>query len=183
MLSSVNCVATNTDCWMARQHSYMGKLLDRAGLCRRLVNTWKPLRCCRAFGVLAAALQEIREKMSRQSLKLRKGFCLYDKSADNAVAILADDTGHGYQLTRHHNCACHLLYPLSTTEGIAAEFDMTYMSTVCETHRKWSRSAFGECQALCGKKKTPASPPQRVRQGRVADSSSEVEELDNYFPW
>lgn len=30
-------------------------------------------------------------------------------------------------------------------------------------------------------KKNPVSPPQHVRQGRVADSSSEVEELDNYF--
>lgn len=113
---------------------------------------------------------QIREKRNRQSLKLRKAFCVYGRSADNAAAILADDTGLGYLRKRHHNRACHLLYPLSTTDGIAAEFDMTYMSTTCETHRKLSWSAFGECQALCGEKKKKKELSQSTSSCKTGES-------------
>lgn len=120
---------------------------------------------------------QIREKRNRRSLKLQKAFCVYGKSADNAAAILADDTGLGYLRTRHHNRACHLLYPISTTDGIAAEFDMTHMSTAGEKHRKLSQTAFAECQGLYGIKK----PSQSTSACKTGESCRWLKSLTTTF--
>uniref|UniRef100_A0A3Q3AHZ6 HAT C-terminal dimerisation domain-containing protein n=1 Tax=Kryptolebias marmoratus TaxID=37003 RepID=A0A3Q3AHZ6_KRYMA len=159
-LSAMNHVATTTDCWTARQRSYLGvtchwiepTTLERqsaALACQRVKGS-------HTFDVLAAALEEIhseyqiREKVTRTTTdsgsNFLKAFRLYgvDEKEDKDGCLLDDDTGLEYQLLKHQKCACHLLNLISTVDATRAEVGH-------ETYRRLSRSAFAKCTALWNK--------------------------------
>ncbi|KAL3983521.1 oligodendrocyte myelin glycoprotein [Sarotherodon galilaeus] len=172
-LSTVNYVATTTDCWSARQHSYLGVTchwIDDISLERH-----SAALACRPLKEEIHSEYHIREKVTRTTTdsgsNFLKAFRLYgedkeeettnwqedsgsilDDAEDSELeveyqdvfAVLDDNTGLEYQLPRHQKCACHLLNLISTVDATAAE-------ATNDTYKRLFRSAFAKCHALWNK--------------------------------
>ncbi|KAL3992505.1 pogo transposable element with ZNF domain [Sarotherodon galilaeus] len=106
-LSTVNYVATTTDCWSARQHSYLGVTchwIDDISLERHSAAlACRPLKGSHTFDLLAAALEEIhseyhiREKMTRMTTdsgsNFLKAFRLYGEGKGEETTNWQEDSG------------------------------------------------------------------------------------------
>ncbi|XP_019218957.2 uncharacterized protein LOC109203673 isoform X2 [Oreochromis niloticus] len=106
-LSTVNYVATTTDCWSARQHSYLGVTchwIDDISLERHSAAlACRPLKGSHTFDVLAAALEEIhseyhiREKVTRTTTdsgsNFLKAFRLYGEDKEEETTNWQEDSG------------------------------------------------------------------------------------------
>uniref|UniRef100_I3JQD7 HAT C-terminal dimerisation domain-containing protein n=1 Tax=Oreochromis niloticus TaxID=8128 RepID=I3JQD7_ORENI len=106
-LSTVNCVATTTDCWSARQHSYLGVTchwIDDISLQRHSAAlACRPLKGLHTFDVLAAALEEIhseyhiREKVTRTTTdsgsNFLRAFQLYGEEKEEETNNWQEDGG------------------------------------------------------------------------------------------
>ena len=100
-LSAVNHVATTTDCWSARQRSYLGVTchwIDQTTLERQSAAlACKRLRGSHTFDVLACALEEIhseykiREKVTRTTTdsgsNFLKAFRVYGEESENVAEV------------------------------------------------------------------------------------------------
>lgn len=100
-LSAVNYVATTTDCWSARQRSYLGVTchwIDNTSLERHSAAlACRPVRGSHTFDVLAAALEEIhseyhiRGKVTRTTTdsgsNFLKAFRLYGENEEEATSV------------------------------------------------------------------------------------------------
>lgn len=105
-LSAVNYVATTTDCWSARQRSYLGVTchwIDNTSLERHSAAlACRPVKGSHTFDVLAAALEEIhseyhiREKVTRTTTdsgsNFLKAFRLYGEEEATNVQEESDST-------------------------------------------------------------------------------------------
>lgn len=99
-LSSVNHVATTTDCWTARKCNYLGVTchwIDQTSLerCSAVLACWR-LKCPHTFDIHAAALEDIhteyqiRDKVTMTTTEsgsnFLKTFWVYGKSKEDASA-------------------------------------------------------------------------------------------------
>ena len=180
-LSSVSHVATTTDCWTARQRSYLGVTchwIDRTSLARcSAVLACRRMKGSHTFDVLAAALEEIhseyqiREKVTRTTTdsgsNFLKAFRVYSKSDEEATdeqeENAPDDEGPleevEYQdVSAILNDDTGLEYQLPRHHRCACHLlnlvsttDASAAEVGCETYKRLSRSAFAKCQALWNK--------------------------------
>ena len=174
-LQSVDCVATTTDCWSARNRSYLGVTahwIDPSTLERRSVAlACRRLRGSHTFLVLANALGDVHRQYGiTRSVRVTttdngsnfvKAFSVFGRDRDDSDSEESDgEAGQAHDAPVHDDV--HRL--LEEDDGVECELPQ-HRRCVCHTlqlvattdadaaeedaaYKRVSRSAFGKCQGL-----------------------------------
>ncbi|XP_034159778.2 E3 SUMO-protein ligase ZBED1-like [Pangasianodon hypophthalmus] len=161
-MAKVSYIGTTTDCWTARQRSYIGVTahwIDESTLERRSASiAFRRLKGSHTFDLLAGTLDDIHSEYGISGKIVRTTTASGSKltGADSAEAvtleseedaegvevqdtcsILNTNSGLEYHLPEHQRCACHL--------KLVATVDTSKAEDSSEIYKKLTRSTFAKC--------------------------------------